>query len=82
MKEYLVTSDYGDWNNMWIVAAKNARDAIDQVWQQHILPMNHGIKEDNKEYGYKAYRCCRRDELHAQSIESLHKKSGKIYCVN
>lgn len=45
MKEYLVTSDYGDWNNMWIVTAKNAQDAICQVWQQYILPMNQGIKE-------------------------------------
>lgn len=34
MKDYLVTSDYGQYDNMWIVLAKDAKDAIQQVWER------------------------------------------------
>lgn len=33
MKDYLVTSDNGQDDNMWIVLAKDAKDAIQQVWK-------------------------------------------------
>ena len=48
MKDYLVTSDYGQWNNIWIVLAKDAKDAIEQVYQTHVVPMNEDIKRENK----------------------------------
>lgn len=82
MKDYLVTSDYGQWNNIWIVSAKNAKDAIDQVYLAHIVPMNEEIKRENKEAHFQHYRCCRKDELHTKSIESLHNCDGKIICIN
>lgn len=72
MKDYLVTSDYGQCNNMWIVLAKDVKDAIEQVYQAHVVPMNENCKRENKEAGYKLYRLCRKDELHAKSIGSLH----------
>lgn len=82
MKDYLVTSDYGQWNNMWIVFAKDAKDAIEQVYQEHIIPMNEELKIENKEAGYKLYRLCSKSELHAKSIGSLHNSEGKIICIN
>lgn len=82
MKDYLVTSDYGQWNNMWIVLAENAKDAIEQVWQTHIISMNEEIKRENKESHFQRYRCCRKNELHAKNIRSLHNSDGKIICVN
>lgn len=44
MKDYLVTSDYGQWDNIFIVLAKNAKDAIEQVYQSYVIPMNEDIK--------------------------------------
>lgn len=82
MKEYLVTSDYGQWNNMWIVSAKDAKDAINQVYETYIVPMNMEIKEENRRDGFPYYRCCKKSELHARSISSLHNEDGKIICIN
>ena len=82
MKDYLVTSDYGQWNNIWIVLAKDAKDAIEQVYQEHIISMNEEMKIENKEAGYKLYRLCGKSELHAKSIGSLHNSEGKIICIN
>jgi hypothetical protein len=78
MKDYLVTSDYGQYDNMWIVLAKDAKDAIQQVWGTYIVPMNESIKEENKKDGWDYYRTCKKDELHAKSIGSLHNSNGKI----
>ena len=78
MKDYLVTSDYGQCDNMWIVLAKDAKDAIRQVWETYIIPMNENIKEENKIDAWDYYRTCKKDELHARSIGSLHNSNGKI----
>lgn len=82
LKDYLVTSDYGQWNNTWIVAAKNAKDAIQQVYEKYVIPMNEDIKRENKEANWNFYRICRKDELHARSLGSLHNEEGKIILVN
>ena len=78
MKDYLVTSDYGQYDNMWIVFAKDAKDAIQQVWEKYIVPMNEDIKEENKRDGWDYYRTCKKSELCAKSIGSLHNSNGKI----
>lgn len=82
LKDYLVTSDYGQWNNIWIVAAKNAKDAIQQVYEKYVIPMNEDIKMENKEANWNFYRICMKDELHARSLGSLHNEEGKIILVN
>lgn len=82
MKEYLVTSDYGQWDNIFIVSAQNAKDAIEQVYQSYVVPMNDSIKRENKEVGYNSSRICMKSELHARSIGSLHNEQGKIILVN
>ena len=82
MKDYLVTSDYGQWNNIWIVFAKDAKDAIEQVYQTYIVPMNEDMKTENEDAGYNLYRLCSKSELHAKSIGSLHNSEGKIICIN
>lgn len=82
LKDYLVTSDYGQWDNIFIVLAKDAKDAIEQVYQSYVIPMNEDIKRENKELGYNSYRICLKSELHAKSIGSLHNENGKIIRVN
>ena len=37
------------WNNMWIVLAKDAKDAIEQVYQEYVVPMNEDCRRENKE---------------------------------
>lgn len=81
MKEYLVTSDYGQWNNIWIVLAKNAKDAINQVWEEYIVPMNEELKMDNKN-SFSQWKLCYKNELHAKSLGSLHNEDGKIISVH
>lgn len=82
MKDYLVTSDYGQWDNIFIVLAKNAKDAIEQVYQSYVIPMNEDIKRENKVVGYNSHRICLKSELHAKSIANIHSKDGKIIRVN
>ena len=82
MKEYLVTSDYGQYDNMWIVLAKDANDAIEQVWEKYVVPMNEDIREDNKRDGWDYYRTCKKSELHARSLGSLHNEKGKIIGIH
>lgn len=82
MKEYLVTSDYGQWDNTWIVLAKDAKDAIEQVYQSYVIPLNEDIRIQNKEVGYNMIRKCSKNELHARSIGSLHNEEGKVILVN
>ena len=81
MKDYLVTSDYGQYNNIWIVFAKDAKDAIQQVWEKHIIPMNEEMREENRRDHWQWYRLCKKSELHAKSIASIHNKEGKIISV-
>lgn len=78
MKDYLVISDYGQYDNMWIVFAKDTKDAIQQVWEKYIVPMNEDIKKENKRDGWDYYRTCKKNELHAKSVCSLHNSDGKI----
>ena len=75
MKEYLVVVDEAQWNNLYIVSAKNAKDAIQQVWDEHF---SWKVEED-KAKGYKPY--CKSD-IHARSLGSLHNEEGKIIVVN
>lgn len=82
MKEYLVSSDYGQWDNTWIVLAQNAKDAIEQVYQAYVVPLNEDVRIENEEAGYKMTRMCFKNELHARSIGSLHNEEGKIILVN
>lgn len=76
IKEYLVTlNNYG---GMFIVSAKNAKDAIAQVWEEHFLLINEGLREDNKRMGYHANHIYAKSELTARSLGSLHNEQGKI----
>ena len=82
MKEYLVTTDYGQYNNKWIVLASDSKDAINQVWEYHYKFMNDEIKEENKEVGYNMYKPIAKSDIKARSLGSLHTESGKIINVN
>ena len=82
MKEYLVTTDYGQWNNIWIVLAKDSKDAINQVWEYYYKDMNDGLIEENKEVGYNMYKKITKSELKARSLGSLHTEHGKIIDVD
>ena len=82
MKEYLVTTDYGQYNNKWIVLASDSKDAINQVWEFYYKEMNEEIDVDNKEFGYDMYKKITKSEIKAKSLGNLHIGSGKIINVN
>lgn len=82
MKDYLVTTDYGQYNNKWIVLASDSKDAINQVWDFYYKDMNDGLKEENKEVGYNMYRLITKNDIKARSLGSLHTEDGKIINVN
>lgn len=75
MKEYLVTVDHAQWNNLYIVSAKDAKDAIQQVWDKYF---SWKVEEDKAD-GYKPYY---KKDLHARSLGSLHNEEGKIIVVS
>lgn len=62
--------------------AKDAKDAIDQVYHTYVIPLNEDVSIENEKVGYKMLRKCFKNELHARSIGSLHNEHGKIILVN
>ena len=75
MKEYLVT--VCDCEN-FIVSAKNAKDAIAQVWELYYEWKNAEMREENKRLGWKANYIYAKSDLSARSLGSLHTEQGKI----
>lgn len=82
MEEYLVTMDRADRNNIFIVSAQNTKDAINHVFEKYFFPMNSKLREENKEWGEPIYHIYTKSDLIAKSIKSLHKRGGRIVCVN
>ena len=82
MKEYLVTTGYGQYSNKWIVLATDSKDAINQVWEFYYKDMNDEIDVENKEFGYNMYKKITKSEIKARSLGSLHNENGKIINVN
>ena len=76
MKDYLVTLN--NYSRMFIVSAKNAKDAISQVWEEHFAWRNEELREENKRLGYHANHIYAKSELTAISLGSLHNEQGKI----
>ena len=75
IEEYVVTVDGNQWNNLYIASAKNAKEAINIVWESEFA---WKVKEDREE----GYRPTAKYELHARSIGSLHNEEGRVICLN
>lgn len=74
MKDYLVT----EGSQYYIVLAKDAKDAICQVWEKYYVLQNLHSEVENKELGYPAYHIYKKTELSAKSLGSLHNKEGRV----
>ena len=75
LKEYVVTVDGNSWDNLYIVSAKNGKDAINTVWESEFAWKVQADKE-------KGFRPTAKYELHAKSIGSLHNSEGRVICLN
>ena len=75
LKEYVVTVDGNQWNNLYIVSAKNAKDAVNTVWESEFA---WKVKQDREE----GYRPTAKYELRARSIGSYHNEEGRVICLN
>ena len=64
IEEYVVTVVGNQWNNLYIASAKNAKEAINIVWESEFA---WKVKEDRE----KGYSPTAKYELHARSIGSL-----------
>lgn len=68
MKEYIVFTECTD--DIYLVSAKNAKDAIAQVWEE--------VQVDNQAYIAKGREPIYKKELFARSTGSLHNEQGKV----
>ena len=66
MKDYLVECQGASWNNIFIIKAKNQKEAIEKAM----------INADLKENGYH------KSDLTATSLESLYKESDGFILVH
>lgn len=82
MKEYLVTMDRAQHNNIFIVSTHNARDAINQVFEKYFAPENIELRKENEEWGEPLNHIYTKSDLTAKSIGSLHNRDGQVLCVN
>lgn len=82
MKEYLVTMDNADWDNIFIVSAKNSEEAIRYVFDKYFKYQNKNLREENKRMGYNGNHIFTKSDFIAKSIYSLHSKEGKIIHIN
>lgn len=74
LREYVVEVD-SSRDNIYLVSAKNAKEAINIVWEDVFKISN----EWDKEHGYNPFTKC---DLHAKSVGSLHNRDGKIVCLH
>lgn len=74
--------DSADWYNIFIVSAKDAKDAINQVFNDYFKWQNPSLKKENKDFGEPINHIYTKSDLTAKSIGSLHNQSGKIIHVN
>ncbi|WP_024346070.1 hypothetical protein [Lacrimispora indolis] len=82
MNEYLVTMGGGSWNNIFIVSAKDSKDAINQVFDTVFKWKNPALKKENEDFGEPVNHIYSKTDLTARSIGSLHNEEGKIITVN
>lgn len=75
MKEYIVTVDGNQWDNLFLVSAQNSKTAIDMVWDRYF---SWRVKSDRE----KGYRPTAKYELHAVSIAKLYTENGNIVKLN
>lgn len=82
MKEYLVTMDSADWNDIFIVSAENAKGAINMVFEEYFRWQNDALQKENKDIGEPINHIYAKSDLKAKSIERLHNREGKIILVH
>lgn len=70
---YVVKLDNADWNNLYLVKARNVKEAVDKVWTQCVEPINED--DDYTEPYYK-------HELHARRIDDYFKETTEsVICL-
>lgn len=79
MKDYIV-KEKGD-GSVFIVLAKNAKDAINQIWEMNFAWRNKELQEENKRVGFQMNHIYTKSELTVRSIDSLHNDQGRIICL-
>ena len=74
MKDYLVS--VGNFHSL--VLAKDAKDAINQVWEKEFVAKKKVSEEINALFGVKPNQLWDKSDLQARSLGSLHNEHGKI----
>ena len=78
LKEYLVASTD---NKVFIVAAKDAKEAIDYVYNNHYARRNREWLKENAKIGFAMNRIYTKADFSARSIGSLHTEHGRMICI-
>ena len=78
LKEYLVTSSD---KKIFIVSAKDAKDAIEYIYNTHYHKQNWKWSLENQEIGFPIYKIFPKSDFKAHSLESLHTEHGRALCI-
>ena len=65
----------------FIVLAKDAKDAIDYLFNNHLEKLNKTYIKENIYVGFTMNRLYTKDELKARSLGSLSNEKGRIICL-
>lgn len=78
LKEYLVTTKD---NAIFIVSAKDAKDAIEYVYANHYARQNREWIDENRKIGFTMNKIFTKADFNARSLGSLHTENGRIICL-
>ena len=78
LKEYLVTSSD---NAIFIVSAKDAKDAIEYVYNNNYFQRNRKWIEENRKIGFAMNKIFTKEDFNARSLGSLHTENGRAICL-
>ena len=78
LKEYLVVSTD---KKVFIVSAKDSKDAIEYIYNNHYLKQNRKWIEENQKIGFAMNKIFTKADFNARSLGSLHNEMGRMICI-
>lgn len=72
---YIVTENTGDWNNLFVVKAKNKKEAIQKVFNNYFASKNNYAKEN----GYALFL---KKNMSAILLDKMYKNENGVLTLN
>jgi hypothetical protein len=78
LKEYLVTSSD---KKVFIVSAKDSKDAIEYVYNNYYAIPNRKFERENSSIGFPINKIFPKSDFKARSLGSMHTEYGRALCI-